>query len=226
MTTLHCIRSGACEEGLKLLHAFHLVVLTCIPDEEVEDYEEWVAMLSGRAADLPRFEAAVLCCDATVVGGVAFETYASGAVLLTYLAVHSAHRGRGHARTLVAHCTTTADSTTGIVLEAHLPSVHDGFMDPIARLRVYEKLGFCALSPALQYTAPSVAPGTANVEGLMLLVKGGGGDGVRAGTDTAWLATFLAEYWRACYASDEGPLRRMLAWVAANPHAELVSPVP
>eukprot|EP00754_Rhynchopus_humris_P046703 Rhum_TRINITY_DN6255_c0_g2::Rhum_TRINITY_DN6255_c0_g2_i1::g.19496::m.19496 len=212
------IAHPASDAQVALLKAFHAVAEDCIPAEELEPFEEWVGMLEAdtAAGPLPAFRAVVLCSDGDVVGGVAYERYPrSGVRLLTYLAVHEAHRGKGHGRRLCEACLSDGGGGGGegsvVLLEAHRPGTPDAVMSPHTRLAIYEKLGFRAL-PGLRYVAPAIAPGTPNVGGLMLLAKVGAAavEALPAALPAGVLEVFLPEYWDACYADDVAPLAGML----------------
>ena len=184
-------------------------------------------MLEADTAEgpLPAFRAVVLCSGGEVVGGVAYERYPrSGVRLLTYLAVHEAHRGKGHGRRLCEACLADGGGGEGsvVLLEAHRPGTPDAVMSPHTRLSIYEKLGFGAL-PGLRYVAPAIAPGTPNVGGLMLLVKAGGAASP-AVLPAGVLEAFLPEYWAACYADDVAPLAGMLRDCAEREAVRVVRP--
>jgi GNAT superfamily N-acetyltransferase len=114
-----------------------------------------------------------LDADGSVLGGVVAEVYAREHVLLlAYLAVRPDLRGRGIGTQLMEHVEPRWYARTDIdlaVAEVHDPRpwANAAGEDPLARLRLYERMGARVL--AVPFVQPALGPGRARVPGFLLL---------------------------------------------------------
>eukprot|EP01065_Artemidia_motanka_P020179 TRINITY_DN24167_c0_g1_i2.p1 TRINITY_DN24167_c0_g1~~TRINITY_DN24167_c0_g1_i2.p1 ORF type:complete len:203 (+),score=30.18 TRINITY_DN24167_c0_g1_i2:188-796(+) len=147
--------------------------------------------------------------EAEIMAGSSFEHYmCSNWCLLTYIVTSSQHRRKGLARKLIDGIRESVPGAP-LVLEAHRSSTPDPTMDSGDRLVAYSRMGFCGVR-GLPYVAPAVSEEHGNAVGLLLLVHG---SAVRdGGIDADDLASFIREYWAACYARDVAPLVEMLRY--------------
>ncbi len=141
----------------------------------------------------------------SVLGCAVGETYArSRTLLIAYLAVRPGMRGEGVGSALMqAVRERWFDANTLAFAEIDDPrhhEAHDGYGDPWARLRFYERFGVKAL--AAPYFQPSVGPGFPREYHVMLCrVPCLRGSSPEAGVSGARVRAFVREYFTAC----EGP---------------------
>ena len=114
-----------------------------------------------------------LGADGSVLGGVVGEVFADERVLLlAYLAVRPNVRSRGIGTRLMEHVAPrwyTRPDVLLAVAEVHDPRPWanvDG-EDPLARLRLYERMGARVLG--VPFVQPALGPGRARVPGFLLL---------------------------------------------------------
>ncbi|KAJ9435975.1 Histidine kinase [Diplonema papillatum] len=217
--TERLIQCPLCDGDSEALQHVHAKLMRSeFPADELEPVDEWLKMLQkDRDPQLPSFHALILVHIPSdqFVAACTYEVYTASSgrrtSLLTYLVTHVSFRRRGFARRL---CRSAIASASGpLLLEAHNGATTGDVINPKDRLNLYSALGFRGLRD-VEYVAPSVEPGSANVSGLVLLVL--------TPNDTVFssvLMDFLVPYWKACYAKDDAPLRKMLAF--CSQHAEL-----
>lgn len=129
----------------------------------------------------------------------------SAALLFAYLAVRADWRGSGIGTSLVTRAVRDWAATYRpalVVAEVEDPCVYPGTpdQDPLARLRLYARLGARLLE--LRYVQPEINPGAGRVRDLLLLVAHECSAGVVAapsgvaGVPAAVVLAFLDEYYR------------------------------
>lgn len=151
---------------------------------------------------------------------------ASGVLLLSYLAVRADARGRGVGSALIRALVPSWQTRPGVRLilgEVEDPRFHSvsRFGDPVARLRLYGRLGAGLL--AVPYVQPRVRAGEPRVRD-MLLITFGEGERVPAAAPLR----FLEEYFAGCEGPDvvdDAEYRALLATVERHgTHIPVLAP--
>ncbi|MGH4012146.1 MAG: GNAT family N-acetyltransferase [Pseudonocardiaceae bacterium] len=139
------------------------------------------------------------------VGCAVAQWFPRSAVLLfAYLAVRAESRGGGIGTSLITRAVrdwTAAYRPALVLAEVEDPRVYPCTQDqdPLARLRLYARLGARLLE--LKYVQPEVSPGAGRVRDLLLIAQEGsagvvsGPSGV-VGVPAAMVLAFLNEYYR------------------------------
>jgi predicted N-acetyltransferase YhbS len=154
-------------------------------------------------------DALIACADdGLVVGGALGHRYpASGVLLLTYLAVRPAFRGRGVGGALMTALRDTwlEAGTPLALLEIDDPRYHPphpGYGDPVARLRFYGAHGVRLL--ALPYFQPRLSPDLPRGYQMFLGVIPPAGVPLPDTVPSAPVRAFLREYFADCEGSVTG----------------------
>jgi GNAT superfamily N-acetyltransferase len=148
------------------------VLAVSFSPDELDSAEAFAHGVRG-GGDAEVLASVALGRDGAVLGGVVGEVYAAERVLLlAYLAVRPELRGRGIGTMLVEHVAPRWYAHPDVrlaVAEVHDPrpwaNVADE--DPLARLRLYERMGARVLG--VPFVQPALAPGRARVPGFLLL---------------------------------------------------------
>lgn len=188
------------EETIRNFHET-LLIPNFVPDE--------VIPVGGLVEDVRAGKARVLAAtyDGALVAGAVGEWFERSRVqLLSYLVVHPDARGQGAGSRVLRTALrqwTEALRPLLIVGEVEDPRHFGdvGLGDPVARVRLYERLGVRSLP--IPYAQPALAPGSSRVPHLILMVFAADEQALcRTGTiDGGIPERFLAEYFEAT----EGP---------------------
>jgi predicted N-acetyltransferase YhbS len=199
----------------------------------VPDELDGAATLAGglREGADPRVLATVaLGPGGEVIGGVVGEVYEpEGVLLLAYLAVRPALRGRGIGAALVRHAAARWFARRSVRLA--LAEVHDprrwparAGEEPVARLRLFARLGARVLD--VPFVQPGLGPGGARSRGFLLLAFHVD-PGVEAGAGVR--SDVVGAFVRRYYATAEGArepydpeLARLLGAIEGRPAIALL----
>lgn len=178
------------------------VLMPAFPPAELVDHESF-RLSYGRTDGA--FPGIIALHGAEPVGVALGERhYATGLVLLGYLAVKESHRDRHIGAALLGRANEMWGSdpaTTGILAEIEDPRHHDrnNYGDPQARLRFYRRAG-SRIVP-ITYFQPSLAPGSPRVHGMLLLSLLQDQDQLSG----AALLEFIDDYLLACEGAAPSP---------------------
>ncbi|WP_410788218.1 GNAT family N-acetyltransferase [Kribbella sp. C-35] len=197
--------------GDHLKQLFDAVLRNSIPADELMSLTD---ILKVYASPDRRDPAAVVTdAEGRVVAGMLSEIYPASRVLLVgYLAARHDVRGQGLGSALVRQCLHRWRSQTSasmVLLEIDDPRCHaaaDGYGDPRARVRFYDRFGAVVLP--FPYFQPALYPDSSRVDGMLLISIV---DPSETTVEAATITEFLNEYFTACEgaaaASDDGLAR-------------------
>ncbi len=183
------------EQMLEFLYA--TVLQPAFPPAELVTLDE---LRNWCAAGPPARRGLLLLESDRPVAAILAEYFRTSDVLLiSYLAVAAAWRGRGFGAALVREALSRWDSPppVAVLAEVEDPRWHPlgRYVDPVARLRFYHRLGARALP--IPYFQPALRPGSPRVPGLLLVSLPAG----RRTVPWATVGGFLNEYFAACEGS-------------------------
>jgi GNAT superfamily N-acetyltransferase len=153
---------------------------------------------SSYRVPLPGYHGMVVLDGDQPVGGLLGEySAASGVMLLSYLAIREDTRGQGLGTRLLGRALPRWRETlrpVAILGEIEDPRCHatGPHGDPMARLRLYDRLG-ARLLP-LSYFQPSLASGLPRVPGMLLISMDPEADGVPEEALTSFLDEYIESY--------------------------------
>jgi GNAT superfamily N-acetyltransferase len=200
------------------------------PPDELTAVDDLVAGVTQHPEATP--VAVAVDGDGRLLGVIVGQWFPASAVLLiAYLAIVSGHRGRGLGTTLIGDSVERWARRLGARLvagEVEDPGVFAGTpdQDPVARLRLYDRLG--ARYADVPYAQPALGAGARRVPGLLLVVEPSLSPAVRRSGDgapavpSAVIGDFLREYYRAA----EGPAYDDAAFAALLSAVEARAEVP
>lgn len=198
--------------------AYAAVLAPSFTDDELPPWEQFEAEVSGSAV-------LVATAGGEIVAAAVSDTGGGEPVgLLSHLAVRPDQRGTGTGSAVFDRLRSlwSAGDAAVVLGEVHDPRIWADAEDerPGARMRFYERHGARLL--AVPWEQPELWPGGRRVPGMLLLVMGGR-DQLDA-VPSAWVATWMTEYYRSCEGIDassgDPALDALLARVAA------VDPIP
>jgi GNAT superfamily N-acetyltransferase len=164
------------------------------PAAELVQLDDLSSELAGDESGL---HCSIVLDGAEPIAGIISEEYSRGVLLLSYLAVRADWRNRGLGSRLIAEVVPRWQDTLRsplIVAEVEHPKFHgpNAFGDPVARLRMYERMG-ARLLP-IPYFQPALRPDLPRVRGMVLICLGS----VPTAVAPDIVAGFLDEYMGAC----------------------------
>ena len=182
--------------GPELLERLYRDVLSrAFTPAELISLEEFKIEFAGQPT---RYCGAMMLEDGRPVAGLIAEySTASGVLLLGYLAVREDHRSKGIGAALLERTVPLWQERykpVATLAEIEDPRLHPAsqFGDPIARVRLYDRLGARFLP--LPYFQPSLASGLPRVMGMLLISVDAHLDGVPATALTAFLDEYIETY--------------------------------
>lgn len=199
------------EPGDRLLHRLHEdVFIQSFTADELDDVQTIADGLRGNGPTDVWVTAAVGGDGAPVAGIVGELFRGTGVVLLSYLAVRPDLRGRGVGTRLMREVAGAWFARPDVLLavgEVHDPRAWSGIADedPIARLRMYGRLG--ALVLGMPFIQPALRDGAARVPGFLLLAFHVGPTLRRGADDASVPAALISEFIRSYFTICEGPQR-------------------
>lgn len=204
------------------------------PDEREDLFEQIVPRIAQNVKSEPYSYCTLAKEDGKVCAGVVADWYPScNSLEIIYIAVAKDARRSGLGRTVLNQSyqdilnIIEADgvSIDYVFLEVDIPGQGEGSMDPVARLKFWDKMG--AMRVPFHYTQPPLSEDKSCADNLMLLVLPRMSPGLEDGAiKLDSISAFLCAFYQGLGASGSSVLQRMLSdldFIASDNLIELES---